>query len=212
MDIYFIRHGKDEEGYRGGWSQRGLTEEGRKQAQKLANHLYANKDIFKFTRLISSDLNRAKETAYYIAEKFEIEIELNQEWRETNNGIIAGLPNEEVEKTFPGLYFASLGMDESYSGGESPREFFDRISHSFYKLIEEVNQRKEDIVVITHSGVINIIYHLVKGIEWNNKRSKITNCYNTSVHKIAIDGKNMKVALNNYIDHLSYTLRRIDHE
>lgn len=28
MAIYLVRHGQDEEGYRGGWSQRGLIDEG----------------------------------------------------------------------------------------------------------------------------------------------------------------------------------------
>lgn len=37
MAIYFVRHGQDEEGYRGGWSQRGLIDEGIRQAEKLGN-------------------------------------------------------------------------------------------------------------------------------------------------------------------------------
>ncbi|MNY56617.1 hypothetical protein D3C86_1927170 [compost metagenome] len=28
MSIYLVRHGRDDEGYRGGWSQRGLNTEG----------------------------------------------------------------------------------------------------------------------------------------------------------------------------------------
>lgn len=71
MNIYFVRHGKDEEGFRGGWSQRGLTDEGKNQCIKLANHLYEHKGKFNFTRIISSDLNRAKETAFYIGDKFK---------------------------------------------------------------------------------------------------------------------------------------------
>jgi len=26
-----------------------------------------------------------------------------------------------------------------------------------------------DVCVVTHGGVINIIYHIVKGLEWSNK-------------------------------------------
>lgn len=202
MGIYFIRHGKEEEGFRGGWSQRGLEDEGKKQAQILAEYLHENKERFKFTRIISSDLNRAKETSFYIAKKFEMEVELNKEWREYNNGIMAGMPNEEAETAFPGLYFNTLGMEERYPEGESPREFLNRIEKLFYKLGDEVSTNSEDILVVTHGGVINIIYHLIKKIEWNN-RNKGFKSQNTSIHKIELDKGNMKITLSNYIDHLN---------
>lgn len=202
MTIYFVRHGKDEEGYRGGWSQRGLTDEGREQAERLASHLYENSDRFNFTRIISSDLNRAKETAGFISEKFGIEAELSQEWRETNNGVIAGLPNDEVEKTYPGLYFGTLKMDEKYPGGESPREFFNRIRDSFYKLYDEALLKNENVLIVTHGGVINIIYHLISDIEWSNN-SKACKCHNTSLHKVELNKEKMKVTLSNYVDHLN---------
>lgn len=35
LAIYLVRHGKDDEGYRGGWSQRGLNTQGYRQAEKL---------------------------------------------------------------------------------------------------------------------------------------------------------------------------------
>ena len=126
MAIYFVRHGKEEEGFRGGWSQKSLDDEGKRQAQILSEYLYENKERFNITRIISSNLNRAEETAFYIANKFEMKAELNQEWREHNNGIMAGISNEEAEIKFPGLYFNTLGMDERYPMGESPREFSNR--------------------------------------------------------------------------------------
>ncbi len=72
INIYFVRHGKEEEGFRGGWSQKGLNDEGRNQSKRLANYLYKHKKEFNFTRIISSDLNRAKETALYISDKMNI--------------------------------------------------------------------------------------------------------------------------------------------
>lgn len=164
--------------------------------------MYKHKKEFKFTRIISSDLNRAKETALYISDKFKIEPEFNEEWRENNNGIIAGMPNEEVEKNYPGIYFGTLRMDERFPGGESPREFLERINHSFYELRDDVIQKNEDVLVVTHGGVINIIYHLIKDIEWTNK-NKVFKCQNTSISKIEIDKGKMNITLSNYIDHLN---------
>jgi len=202
VNIYFVRHGKEEEGFRGGWSQRGLTDEGKNQSQRLANHLYKYREMFNFTRMISSDLNRAKETAFLIGEKFKMKPELNQEWRENNNGVIAGMPNEEVERIFPGLYFATLGIDGKFPGGESPREFLNRIRYSFNKLRDEVVQKNEDVLVVTHGGVINIIYHLIKDIEWTNKNESFK-FQNASIHKVELDKYKMKITLSNYTDHLN---------
>ncbi|MBQ8800589.1 MAG: histidine phosphatase family protein [Lachnospiraceae bacterium] len=36
MKIFFVRHGKDDENFRGGWSNLGLVPEGIEQAGKLA--------------------------------------------------------------------------------------------------------------------------------------------------------------------------------
>lgn len=203
MNICLVRHAKDEEGYRGGWGQKSLNQEGKKQAERLAEHLYENRDKFSFTRLISSDLKRAKETASYISRKFGIEVELSQKWREINNGVIAGLPNKEVEKIFPGLYFGALDMNERYPGGESPKEFYIRIKENFYKLIDEVKEKNEDVLLVTHGGVINIIYHLVENIEWTNK-SKSFKCQNSSLDKVELDKDKIKITVKNYIEHLIF--------
>ena len=202
MDIYFVRHGKEEEGFRGGWSQRGLADEGKKQARMLAEYLYENKKKINFTRIISSDLNRAKETAFYIGKKLEMKVELSQEWREHNNGIMAGMENEKAEIEFPGLYFNTAGMDERYRMGESPREFLNRIEKAFYNLVDEVLEKNENILIVTHGGVINIIYHLINKVKWNNK-NKAFKVQNASIHKIELDKEKIKISLSNYIEHLN---------
>ena len=40
MNIYIIRHGDDDERYRGGWSNLPLIEEGIEKCKKLANYMY----------------------------------------------------------------------------------------------------------------------------------------------------------------------------
>ena len=67
------------------------------------------------------------ETSQYIGDSLKLTIEQSKDWRETNNGILAGMLNEEANLKYPGLYFNSLQMDERYPGGESPIENFTRI-------------------------------------------------------------------------------------
>lgn len=39
MAIYFVRHGKEEDGFRRGWSKRGLIKKGFKQSKLLGQYL-----------------------------------------------------------------------------------------------------------------------------------------------------------------------------
>ena len=42
MRIIFIRHGKDDEAYRGGWSGLGLLDEGKRQPRAVADYICAS--------------------------------------------------------------------------------------------------------------------------------------------------------------------------
>lgn len=44
MQIFFVRHGKDDEAYRGGWSSLGLVPEGMEQAKRLGIYLNDKKE------------------------------------------------------------------------------------------------------------------------------------------------------------------------
>ncbi|WP_238649560.1 histidine phosphatase family protein [Paenibacillus piscarius] len=199
MAIYLVRHGADDEGYRGGWSQRGLNTEGYRQSQKLGRYLKENQASLQIKRIVSSDLARALDTAGELARELELPLERSMEWREMNNGVIAGMPNEIVNERYPGLYFSSLRMDERYPGGESPQEFFSRIGEAFTRLCEEQMERGPDdnVMIVTHGGVIDNIYYILKELDWNNQTTPFP-AYYTSLHTIEhVEGK-WSLALENY--------------
>ena len=167
MKLYFIRHGKDDERYRGGWSDLGLIEEGEKQASQLAYFLKENQQEYPISKIISSDLKRAVQTAKAIQKQLNVPMILSENWREINNGDLAGMLNSVALEKYPGLFFNTLRMDECYPNGESPINFFNRIKDTFYELLKK--QTNDKVAIVTHSGVINVIYHIVKNIEWSNK-------------------------------------------
>ncbi|VTY31368.1 histidine phosphatase family protein [Streptococcus anginosus] len=169
MNILFVRHGKDSDQHRGGWSQLDLLPEGKREAKTLADYLVQHKEDYHFTKMITSDLKRAETTATILAEALQLPLEKESSLRETNNGDLAGMLNSEADQKFPRLYFRSLVMDEHYPNGESPREFYQRIKTWFQRFLQENNNSDETQIVVTHGGVINIIYHLVNQIEWTNK-------------------------------------------
>ena len=169
MNILFVRHGKDSDQHRGGWSQLDLLPEGKREAKTLADYLVQHKEDYHFTKIITSDLKRTETTATILAEVLQLPLEKESSLRETNNGDLAGMLNSEADQKFPRLYFRSLAMDEHYPNGESPREFYQRIKTWFQRFLQENDDSDETQIVVTHGGVINIIYHLVNQIEWTNK-------------------------------------------
>ena len=51
MNIYLVRHGDDDERYRGGWSELPLVEEGIRKCEKLGEYLYNHKSEFNIEEL-----------------------------------------------------------------------------------------------------------------------------------------------------------------
>ncbi len=186
MKIIFIRHGKDDDRYRGGWSDKDLTSEGVLQAQRLGTYLNESKENYNISHIVTSDLQRAITTAEIISSKLSVPVIKDFSLREINNGDLSGMLNSEAEIRYPGLYFRTLEMNEKYPNGESPNEFYERIKLWFEAFVSEYKNYSKNILVVTHGGVINIIYHIVKGIEWSNKNKpfSIPNC---SMHILDVD-------------------------
>lgn len=205
MIIYLVRHGKDYEEYRGGWSNLGLIEEGINQSKKLAEHLYNNKDKYNINTLISSDLKRTVETVNEISLKFNMPVKFCEEWREINNGMLAGMLNTEAVEKYPDLYFNTLQMDEPYPGGESPLEFYSRIKNAYKKLCNKMinGEIGPNVVLVTHGGVIEVIYYIISDLEWTNKSEKLSKTSNTGIHKIEYISGNWKILDSNNIEHLN---------
>ncbi len=185
MKLIFIRHGQDDDSRRGGWSSFGLLEEGHAQAQKVAQYLREN-ESYRIDTIWASDLVRTMETAGYIGAALNLTIQKDTRLREINNGSLAGMPNEEALVNYPGLFFSSLEMDECYPGGESPREFYERIKSWLTAFLEETRNHSGDIAVVTHGGVIKILSHIVKGMQWSNKANTVPTD-KCSIHVLNVD-------------------------
>lgn len=199
MKFIFIRHGKDDERYRGGWSNLDITDEGKEQAHKLAKYLEKEKLNLNIKKFVTSDLKRCVSTTNIINEYLNLPVELDSNLKEMNNGDLAGMLNDEALTKYPNLFFNTLEMNEKYPNGESPIEFYNRIKDWFYKTIDLYKEDNGNIVFVTHSGVINIIYYIIKGRKWSNKEKpfKISNC---SLHILDISKNEFE--LENYKDYL----------
>ena len=191
MKAIFVRHGKDDERFRGGWSRLDLTAEGREQAKALAKYLGEHREELAIGQILASDLPRTVTTAQILAEELKLPVQAEPRLREINNGVLAGMLNETALERYPGLFFSSLGMDEAYPQGESPRAFYGRIRGWFEDFCREHRDSGENVLIVTHQGVINIVYHLVRGIPWTN-RSKGFPCQACSMHVLDLDTMRME--------------------
>ena len=161
-----MRHGADPSDRYGGWSAYGLTEIGREQVHNAKSNL-RNKGI---TEIYSSDLTRAKETAEIVAEELSLEITYLPQFRESNNGLLAGMLKTEAVQKYPGLYWSALDWTETWPKGESPKQFFERIQSAWYDFKKQVGDR--NVLLVSHGGVMNVILCLENGIQYTNKETR----------------------------------------
>ncbi|HYF77459.1 MAG TPA: GrpB family protein, partial [Symbiobacteriaceae bacterium] len=158
---------------------------GRAQVWALAQRLRS--EGWQFDTLITSDLPRAAQTAAAIAEALCIgDVTPAPQWREVNNGLLAGMANVDVEERYPGLYWSALAPDEPYpGGGDSPNSFARRISEAFAQLCADLEAGRVGprVAVITHGGVIDVVGALVTGQPWSN-RGKGFRCAETGIYSL----------------------------
>ena len=164
--VYLMRHGADPSDRYGGWSTYGLTEKGKEQVHTAKHHL-RNKGI---TRIYASDLPRAKETAEIVASDLSVEITFLPEFRESNNGLLAGMLKTEAAEKYPGLYWSALQWTEAWPGGESPEQFFHRIKNAWNEFKKQIGD--ETVLLVSHGGVMNVILCLENGIPYTNKETR----------------------------------------
>lgn len=164
--IYLMRHGADPSDRYGGWSSYGLTEIGRTQVHNAKSSL-RDKDI---TQIYSNDLVRAKETAEIVANELLLEITYLPQFRESNNGLLAGMLKTEAAEKYPGIYWNALDWTETWPEGESPKQFFHRIQSAWYEFKNQVGNN--NVLLVSHGGVMNIILCLENGIPYTNKETR----------------------------------------
>lgn len=164
--IYLMRHGADCPDRYGGWSEYGLTGEGRRQVE-LAKAGLADRGI---SEIYSSDLARAKETAEIVAAHLGLPVTYLPQFRESNNGRLAGMPKREAGEKYPGLHWSALDWTEPWPGGESPEQFYQRIKSAWLAFRDRMQGKT--VLLVSHGGVMNVILCIESGTPYTNKETR----------------------------------------
>jgi len=196
MDLFVIRHGQSEADILKvieGRANFNLTELGNKQAEAMANWV---KENYSINKIYSSPLNRAKQTAEYISKIFGIEIIFDDDLMEWKNGLIASLTLEEANKKYPEpIKYLHTRVYEQ----ESYIDFRMRSETIISKIINE-NNEDDKIVIVSHGGMINMLFRSFIEVPINNKIS--INNSDTGIHYWKIKNGNKEIVYTNKNEHI----------
>ncbi len=158
-----LRHGEtawNREARIQGHKDSALSDEGLRQAEALGRRM----DGEAIDAIVSSDLGRAHATAQFVARRTGHAVRVDARFRERSFGVGEGLTYEELDRAFPGAFSRVLETDPDFAipGGESRRQFSARVQGAFESLARDHPGKR--IAVVTHGGVLGIVYRLVHGI------------------------------------------------
>ena len=176
--IYLMRHGQDDENYIGGWSDVSLIPEGIVQVNESAKWIKENLNI-KF--ILCSDVKRAVETATIVSEILDMSFIETSELREQSKGFLNGVLRIEADKEYHQL-LSNVTIDTVYPEGESLRDLYNKM----LVYIEKIREMEDDTLLITHRGVINMIYYILYGKDLDMDKKQF-GVETASVHEFNVE-------------------------
>jgi probable phosphoglycerate mutase len=161
--ICIVRHGEtswNAEKRIQGQTDIGLDTAGLAQAEAAANWLAGTP----VAALYSSDLQRAQQTAAYIAVAVGLPTFLLPAMRERRYGLFEGLTYAEARKQHPAHYHAFEMRAPDFAlpgGGESLRQLYERVAGGLCEIA--ARHPGQTVVLVTHGGVLDIVNRFVRG-------------------------------------------------
>lgn len=164
--VYLVRHGETDWNATmrfQGHTDISLSDKGREQAYALATRL-AHEN---FAGIYASDLGRARETAEILARPHNLKVREEPGFREINFGSWEGLTFDEIKEKYPeaAANWWEKPLETRAPGGETLQELVDRCMQSLYQIC--CRHRGEQILVVSHGGVVRSIIGSILGINLN---------------------------------------------
>ena len=201
MIVKLIRHGEsvfNKKGIIQGHTNSPLTETGIEQAKLTGLWL---KENAKITRIYTSPLKRALQTAEVIAQILGVELILTEEFKEICLGEWEGKSIEEIkEKDWGNLrLWYTEPLKARIPKAENLIEFRDRVINTFLKIIEK--EKEGEIAIVSHGGVISVIIAYILNLDMNHIwRMKLNNA---SISEVTFGYMVPKLTLLNSTLHLN---------
>lgn len=161
MTLWIVRHGKTDwnvqKRYQG-HSDIPLNATGENQAQQIAERLASER----LHAIISSDLQRAMQTAEAIAAYHKVDIQSEPRLRESNFGVFEGLRYKDViteeHKAMSDAWFAN--PENPPTGGEKLSEVALRVRKAANEIITKYDNNKR-VLLVGHDGSLRLLLCLL---------------------------------------------------
>lgn len=144
-----------------------LTEEGIRQAKQVREYF---KDK-KIDLVVSSTLDRCKQTAEIISDG-KVPVKYTDKLLGRDHGEFTGAKRDSINFDEYWNYYKNI----KYEKAESVKDLYDRAVKVLTDLKEEYDDKS--IVVVTHSGIIRVLYYYFNGIPEDGCLGEVTikNC------------------------------------
>jgi probable phosphoglycerate mutase len=177
-----------------------LNAEGTRQAKALAWALQNEK----LNAIISSDLQRAMQTAGEIARLQGLSLRIDAGLRERSFGAFEGQLYSEIPHLFPDAHarWQSRDPDAPFppgeNAGETIRQFHTRVMDSILHYAQQYAGGK--IALVAHGGVLECAYRAAKDLPLNAPRD--VTIYNASINRFACENGRLQLLQWGDIAHL----------
>lgn len=201
LHIYLVRHGQTEWNVGGrfqGQSDIKLSEIGRKQAQLLTKYFPAHQ----LQAIYASTLERAKETANILAERYHAPVHLRDDLREMNFGDWEGLTFDEISKDWQngGNEFFEHPEALMPPHGETFMEGQKRGIKALQDIMQQHTGEMEEIAIVAHGAILRTliayVLHIPIQYVWRMRQG------NTAISRLTIYDNNWMIDYMNNTSHL----------
>lgn len=175
--VLVVRHGETPwtaSGRVQGWAPVSLTDRGRRQAESTATYIAQQFDV---DEIVSSDLQRTRETAERLAEESNVPVTTDSRWRERDYGLFQGLTDEQYDELRP-TYDTSFAPES----GESWEDVAARVREGWSAVVESSATTP---LVVSHFGPISILLGTIR--EQSLEAGLANDVAQCSIHEISLD-------------------------
>ena len=162
-----------------------LTSNGRQQAQRWGRAL----GRCGLDYMVSSDLERATQTASLINKSLELQCSLEPRLREQDWGAWSGLKLGDLLETKDLKIQERMGWDFRPLKGESRLEVLERSRQALMDIAQRLQGQR--ILVVTHGGVMKCLLYHLHGRRFLPEESPLLEPYR--LHWLSYDGGGFKV-------------------
>ena len=160
MIIMFVRHAEAKENV--------LTNLGRKQCEMMCEQ----NEHYEFSKIYCSSIERCKETAEYLKNKYNLKVECFYDLRDRE--VLDSTPQNSDEKEWYDNY---LNKNYSHKNPEGCKEFLQRNFKIFDDIINHHKQKNENVILVAHSCTFYAIQEYINSSKGENiNYCRLSNC------------------------------------